>query len=258
MPDTRSPTKRTLSQKRSPWIAPRGILTLAKPVRNLSSDASNSFWLGVDEGANRARRLPPPCRPAAIGEPRAIGGRCDVQAPERRADGRAMRDVGRLHRRAVDPRDEARRLAVQHAEQRARAVADRRRAFDAGLREMRHQVEVERQLFGGQALVERQHVAALRRRHEIVRVLDARRDRRLQHEPADRVAREPGFEFFGGYGRVDGHRAPRRANGAPVRRTCGIGESAQNSKSSHIGTLSPESRLSRRTNIWPPLSGIRK
>ena len=69
-------------------------------------------------------------------------------------------------------------LAVQMREQRAGAIGRRRRHFDAGARQMRHQVEVERQLVGGQALVQRQDEAASLGGDEVVGVLDAGSDRR--------------------------------------------------------------------------------
>ena len=84
-----------------------------------------------------------------------------MQPCERVADRRAVTRVGRLDRRAVDARDQARGLAVEQREQRAGAIGLRRGHLDAGAREMRHQVEIERQLLGRQALVERQDVAAL-------------------------------------------------------------------------------------------------
>jgi len=140
-----------------------------------------------------------------------------VQATERRADGGAVRLVWREDRRAVHARDETGRLAVERAEQRAGPVGNRRRALDATPREVRHQVEIERQLVRRQALVERQHEPALGRRDEVVRVFDARGDRRLQDESADRIAGQPGFQFFGGNGRIDRHRASRRASSAPAQ-----------------------------------------
>src|SRR5919198_859685 len=51
-------------------------------------------------------------------------------------------------------------------------ISERRRGRDAMAREVRHQPEIEGQLLGGQALKEREHIAALRRGNEVVGVLD--------------------------------------------------------------------------------------
>jgi hypothetical protein len=68
---------------------------------------------------------------------------------------------------------------------------------------MRHEIEVERQLVGGQPLEQRQNVASLRGGDEIVRVLDARLDRLAGEQPADRVVLEPGGKLIFGNWRVN-------------------------------------------------------
>ena len=155
---------------------------------------------------HRARGLAPPRGSAAVGQARAIGLRRDVQA--RRAPRPPARSARRVGASTGAPSTRATRpggLAVEQREQRAGAVGNRRGHFDAGAREMRHQVEVERQLRRRQPLVERQHVTAALGRDEVVGVLDARGDRRELGQPAHRIAREPCVEFGSGDRRVDGH-----------------------------------------------------
>ena len=97
--------------------------------------------------------------------------------PEQRAQLRAMRRLGALDGAAAEARDQRRGLAVERAEVLVGKVRDRRRARNAVAREVRHQVEVERQLVRRQALEQREHVAPLRGGDEVVGVLDARLDR---------------------------------------------------------------------------------
>ena len=68
---------------------------------------------------------------------------------------------------------------------------------------MRHQVEIKRQLFRWQALVERQYEAAIIGCNEIVRVLDAGDNRLEFAHRSERVAGEPCDEVIGGDGGVD-------------------------------------------------------
>ena len=172
---------------------------------------------GVETRLDRACGLAPPRRSAAIGQARAIGLRRDVQPRQRSAHVGAVHRRWRLDRRAVDTRDEARGLAVEQREQCAGAIGHRRRHFDAGAREMRHQIQIERQLAGRQALVQREDVTAALGRHEIVGVLDARRNGLQFGQTANRIAREPGVEFGSGDRCVNGHAyAPAGITAAPV------------------------------------------
>ena len=95
---------------------------------------------------NKPRRLPPPRRSATIRESGAIGLGGDMQARQRVAHCGAMGTIWMLDRRAIDPRHEAGRPAVQHREQCAGAIGLRRRRLDACTRQVGHQVEVERKL----------------------------------------------------------------------------------------------------------------
>src|SRR5207247_5019590 len=81
---------------------------------------------------------------------------------EQRAELAALGDAGMLERAARQARDQRRRLAVQPLQILVRKVGDRRGRGNAVARKMRHQVEIERQLGGRQALEQREHVAPLR------------------------------------------------------------------------------------------------
>ena len=188
-----------------------GHRCLAEAGLELELRGEEVVLAGIQKRSNRARGLSPPARTATIGEPRTISRRRNMQPAECRADGHAMRNIGRRDRCAVDAAHETRGLAVQQTEQCPGSIRDRRRTLDAGAREMGHQVQVERQLLGGQPLEERQHPATPGRRDEIIGVLDPGRNRRLLDERPDRVACKPGVEFFGGNECVDRHRAMPRA-----------------------------------------------
>jgi hypothetical protein len=121
---------------------------------------------------------------------------------------------------------------------------------------VRHEIQVERELLGGQPLVERENVAPLQRGDEVVGVLDAGLDRRELDQLPDVVAGEPGIELFGRDGRVDGHGSARRTKRRP--KLFDRDGSAQNENRTHIGTLSVGSTLSRRMYVLPFWSGIRK
>ena len=169
----RARCRRTGRHGSRPWAACRGRSPsgsgfprrAARPGRRSRNDA------------HRARRLAPPRRAAPVGEARAVAFAMRVQPRRARAPtARAVHGLGRRPRaRRRRASTSAGGLAVEHREQRAGAIRRRRRHFDARPREMRHQVEIERQLVGGQALVERQHVAAAVGGDEVVGVLDARR-----------------------------------------------------------------------------------
>ena len=211
-----------------------------------------------DERPHGARRLPPPRRSAAVGEARAITLRREVQPRERIADRGAMRRataVPPARRRCGVTRPAGRPFRCENS-------APVRSGAGAGTstpcaREMRHQVQVERQLVGRQALIERQHEAAALGGDEVIRVLDAGGDRRQVDQRAERVAAEPRVEFVGGDGGIDGHGKPRRARARGARGAFAI-SLAQNENRTHIGTFSDESRLSRRMKVAPLTSGIRK
>jgi hypothetical protein len=158
-----------------------------------------------DEGPHRPRCLTPPCGAAAIGQARPVGLRREMQPRECRTDRGARVNGRRIEGCTLDAHDETRGTTVEMREQRAGTVGNRCRHVDAGARQMRHEIEVEGKILGRKSLVERQHVAPALGRHEIIRVFDTRGDRRVLDERAHRIAREPGIEFVGGDGRIDGH-----------------------------------------------------
>jgi hypothetical protein len=108
-----------------------------------------------------------------------------MHAAQKRAQLGAMRRLGALDGTAAEPRDERRRLAVERAEVLVREIRDRRRARDAVAREVRHQVQVERQLMRRQALEQREDVAPLGGGDEVVGVLDAGLDRLAGNKLSD-------------------------------------------------------------------------
>jgi hypothetical protein len=63
-----------------------------------------------------------------------------------------MRSARVVDRAPGEAGDERRRLAVQTAEVLVREIGDRRGAGNAVAREVRHEIEVERKLVGGQPL----------------------------------------------------------------------------------------------------------
>ena len=160
---------------------------------------------GIEERTHLGRGAAPPFRPARVLQVRGVRTAGEVHAREQRAQLGTLRVAGPLERGARQPRDQRRRLAIELPEILIAQIGERRRRRDAMAREVRHQIEIERQLGRRQPFVQRQHVTAFFGRHEIVGVLDARRDRREVDEPSDRVPGEPCVEILGGDGRVDGH-----------------------------------------------------
>jgi hypothetical protein len=87
-------------------------------------------------------------------------------------------------------------LPFQGEDERAVRVAVRSRHRQAALGVVLHQREVERQLGGGEALEQRQHVAAVRGVGEVVGVLDAAGARREREQLADADARRQRRRFL--------------------------------------------------------------
>ena len=136
------------------------------------------MFLFVEERPYFSRGEAPPLRAARILQVRGI------RARRRDACGRAARRARRIRRTPGRSSERPGRRVTSAAglpfsvlQVLVGEVGDRRRARDAVAREVRHQVEVERQLVGRQALEQREHVAALRRGDEVVGVLDAGLDR---------------------------------------------------------------------------------
>src|SRR5205814_2666479 len=78
-------------------------------------------------------------------------------------------------------------------------------------RKMRHEIEVEGQLFRRQPLVECQHVAAFVGGKKVVRVLYTCHDGIEGAHGPQRVTRQPGGEIVWGDGGVDRHLPASRA-----------------------------------------------
>jgi len=180
-------------------------LALAEACLEFHFACEQLVLIGRNERTHCARGLAPPRGAAPVGEPRPVALRSDMKPCEGVSHPRAVIAGGMVDGRTVDPAHQPGRPAVQAREQSAGAIGRRRGHFDAGSREVRHQVQIERQFVGRQTLVQRQNVPATLRGHEIVRVLDARGDRRQLDERAERVAAEPRVELFGGDRGVDGH-----------------------------------------------------
>ena len=168
---------------------------------------------------------------------------------------------GRVDRRAVNTRYQSGGLPVQHAVKRAGAIWHRRWAFDAGVRKMRHEIEVEGKLLGGEPFIQREHKVPLAGRDEIIRVLDAGGDGGKFRRRADAYigrARLPvlrakrGCRPTSGIAtRLDARRHRRRQ--LTARRL----DADYHENSTHIGGFSAVSRLSRRMYMLPPPVGMR-
>ena len=117
--------------------------------------------------------------------------------------------TGAPSRRATRPGG----LAVEETPQRAGAIGLRRRRHHARARKMRHEIEIKRQLFRRQALVERQHVAPLGGSEKVIAVFDAGGDGLEVVHRAQRIARQPGCKFIGGDGGIDRHQPTRPPHG---------------------------------------------
>ena len=174
------------TDRRAPGrAAGRGSGARAWNASSSSSSAAASRHRGT--AAPRGREAPP-LRPARILEVRGVRAAGEVHAREQRAElarTRLRRAARATRRAAASPAPPACRSA--RCRYWSRQVGDRRRARNAVAREVRHQVEIERQLVRRQALEQREHVAALRGGDEVVGVLDAGLDRLERIERADRV-----------------------------------------------------------------------
>ena len=163
--------------------------------------------------------------------------------------GGAVRDLRSFDRNPVESRDEPRGLAVEKTPQRAAAIGLGGGRLNARARQMRHQVEIERQVFRRQPLVQRQYETPIVGGQKIVCVLDAGNDGFEFMHRAKRVTGEPYGKIISGDSGVDSHRRTRQAAAeSPALNAEGYG-CDQKENSSHIGILRPVSRLSRRTHV---------
>ncbi len=101
-----------------------------------------------------------------------------------------------LHRHGFEvgaghARDNACRLAVQFAEKVMIRVGDRPRTRNPLARQMRHQVEVNRQFVRLELLEQREYVAAMRSSDVIIGVFDAGHNTLKLGERADRIVFKP-------------------------------------------------------------------
>ena len=126
---------------------------------------------------------------------------------ERCTDRCAMHRVWPHDGSTIEPRHQPGGLSIEEAPQGARAIGLRRWRLHAGMGKMRHEIQVERQFLGGQALVEREHIAALVGGDEVVGIFYAGGDGLESLNRAERIAAEPGGELFRGNGGIDRHRA---------------------------------------------------
>src|ERR1051325_4719213 len=157
----------------------------------------------IEEWTHFPRGEAPPARAARILEVRGVRARRQAHPAEKRAELGALLDAGTFERAPGQSRDERCGLPIQAAQILVGEIGDGRRARDAVAREVRHEVEVEGQLFGRQPLEQRQDVAALGGGDEIVGVLDAGLDRLARHQLPDRVGAEPCGQLGVGDGRVN-------------------------------------------------------
>ena len=199
--------------------------------------------LGREKRAHGARRLAPPsrdrggwraCRDSR--RPRGASGQCFTRC-------RAMPRHGQQHRPAIESSYQSGGLAIEKTPQRPAPIRFGRGGLHSVARQMRHQIEIERQLFRRQPLVERQNEATLVGGEEIVACSRCRR--RSARTRALRPARSASARR-----RVLRRRRvcrqtsgvaalPARRSVAPVLREWALRLRDQKVNSSHIGTLSP-------------------
>jgi hypothetical protein len=96
-----------------------------------------------------------------------------VQAGQQRAEAGAVGGVGRQVMLAGQAIDHGRRLALDREQQVALRIGVRPGHRQAGIGQVLHQLQVERQLLGGEPLEQGQHVASGAGVDEVVGVLDA-------------------------------------------------------------------------------------
>ena len=127
----------------------------------------------VEMGDDDRHGLDPPVEAAQVGLRRREVAHREMHAGEHPADAAAVVGVRGQVMLAGQAIDDGRGLVLQREHEGAIRVGVRQRHGQAALGEMLHQLQVERQLAGAQALEQREHVAARRRVGEVVGVLDA-------------------------------------------------------------------------------------
>src|SRR5258706_13458781 len=128
----------------------------------------------VEERRHLARRLAPPPRSARILELSAVASSRKMHVGEDGAGLLAMARLRRAHRGTREAGDQSGGFAVQGPKVPVAAVGDRRGAGNTVTRKVRHEVQIEGQLRGGESFEKREHEAAVRSGDEVVRVLDTR------------------------------------------------------------------------------------
>jgi len=191
-----------LSRNRSAWIGPRGspaycgdqIVLRGRQVRH-------------DHGHG----LFPPGEAAQVRLVQHEVASGQVHPSEHGAHLLAMRRVGRQVVPAEQAIDHRRRLALEQVQDDAVRIGLRIRHRNGVLRQVLHQVQVERQLLGGEPLEQRQHVLSAGGVDEVVGILDAGGDAGEHRQLADP---EPRHESGGLVERdlgEDSHRARVRS-----------------------------------------------
>src|SRR5262249_23235953 len=87
-------------------------------------------------------------------------------------------------------------LTVEFAEEGVRAVRDRLRRGHPTAREVRHQIEIERQFVGLELLEQGEYEAPLVGRDEVFGILDSSRYARQIAQRTDGIILEPGVELL--------------------------------------------------------------
>ena len=163
----------------------------------------------IEKRQQRRRRCRPPLGAAQVVEVAGVALSGEVQVGQHFAHTGAVFGRRRHDRCAVEAGDERGGLAVELAEKPVVEAGDGLGARQAVPGQMRHQLEIERQLHRPQLLEQREHVAALRGGDEVVGVLDAGEDAAQVGEMTHRIALEPGRQLLRCDLGEDRHRAAR-------------------------------------------------
>ncbi|MPN36124.1 hypothetical protein SDC9_183630 [bioreactor metagenome] len=164
------------------------------------------FLLGLaDVRQHHGHGFVPPGQAAQVGLLTVIVTPRQMHAREHGAHGGAVGGLGRKLALAAQLVDHGGGLACHGVQDVAALVGRRIGHGNAAVRQMLHQVQVERQLLGGQALEQREHVFALVRGEKVVGVLDAAFDAAQLRQFAQLQTAQQIARLFGGDFGEDGH-----------------------------------------------------
>ena len=162
---------------------------------------------GIEVRQHDGHGLVPPGQAAQVGLVAVVATACQVHARQHVAHGGAMHRAGGQLALAAQLAHHGGRLAAHAVQNVAVAVGARVGHGHAAVRQVLHQVQVERQLPGRQALEQRQNELALVAGQEIVGVLDAAFDAAQRHQLAEVQEAQQIARLFIGDFSENGHRS---------------------------------------------------